>query len=144
MWWLSWPKLIQNTIYKYICYYVLIGVISVYAIYTFGIWYIISSYFLQLIQYFQINDPYLSIVRFVLKKKTFWFSFLGGALYAGPFVGSFTSCDVRVRAWKLSYWPTPNFVGSAAISKCKAFWQYYQGQIFFCFNKISIWKTISN
>ncbi|XP_065928540.1 uncharacterized protein [Magallana gigas] len=46
-----------------------------------------------------------------------WAITTGGALYAGPFVGSFTSCDVRVRAWKLSYWPTPNFVGSAPISK---------------------------
>ncbi|XP_061195155.1 uncharacterized protein LOC133203379 [Saccostrea echinata] len=33
----------------------------------------------------------------------------GGSSYTGPFIGSFETCKVRIRAWKLSDWPKPDF-----------------------------------
>ncbi|XP_062616090.1 uncharacterized protein LOC134277800, partial [Saccostrea cucullata] len=33
----------------------------------------------------------------------------GGSSYSGPFIGSSTACQVRIRAWKLSDWPKPDF-----------------------------------
>ena len=36
----------------------------------------------------------------------------GGESYTGPFVGSATTCAVRVRAWRLSDWPKPDFTKS--------------------------------
>ncbi|XP_061195154.1 uncharacterized protein LOC133203378 [Saccostrea echinata] len=33
----------------------------------------------------------------------------GGSSYTGPFIGSSKTCKVRIRAWKLSDWPKPDF-----------------------------------
>ncbi|XP_062616087.1 uncharacterized protein LOC134277796 [Saccostrea cucullata] len=40
----------------------------------------------------------------------------GGSLYSGPFVGTFTVCEVRIRAWRISDWPTPNYFVESTIS----------------------------
>nr|XP_022290621.1 uncharacterized protein LOC111102248 [Crassostrea virginica] len=40
----------------------------------------------------------------------------GEGSYSGPFFGTFVTGKVRIRVWKLSDWPIPNYEGSLSIS----------------------------
>ncbi|XP_062616089.1 uncharacterized protein LOC134277799 [Saccostrea cucullata] len=44
----------------------------------------------------------------------------GNTSYNGPFVGSASTCKVRIRAWRLSDWPKPDFSITAGLTISKA------------------------
>lgn len=73
-------------------------------------------------------------------------SYTGGNSYSGAFVGSFTSGHVRVRAWKLSDWPTPDFVSENVISiskgdTCCLIFHIRKIMQFCCFVTSALYKT---
>ncbi|XP_056015193.1 uncharacterized protein LOC125658650 [Ostrea edulis] len=62
-----------------------------------------------------------SVMLFVPKGKTTGrVVYTGGSAYTGEFDGSFTSCQARIKVWRLSDWPKPDFIHNCNLTISKS------------------------